>query len=520
MGKYPDKSRVDRGSFCIFVYVNQVAHDSQKKTVTISRSEYEKLIQLASQYEDIKHQLAELKRLIFGPRSEKHLASVDAQLALFEQQAAEPSVEMQAISYNRSKTVGKKQPVRSELPAHLPRLVEVIEPDPIPEGASKIGEEISESLEYKPASVYVRQVIRPKYAVKDQGVVCAAMPTMPIPRSNAGASLLAHLIVSKFVDHLPFYRQSKMFQRQGISLAESTISGWFAKSCDLLEPLYEQMKKQLLTSGYIQADETPIKVLDPAKKKATHRGYHWVYHDPAAKQVIFDYNRGRSRAGPQDFLQDFEGILQTDGYKVYDELNTENRIIHAGCMAHMRRKFFEAKDSDPTRAEHVLELVKVLYMMEQFSVENYHSSEEKLVQRNAALKVLNQIKDWLDEEIHKVRPKSPMGKAMAYALNQWPKLLVYTKHPQMQIDNNLIENTIRPVALGRKNYLFAGSHDGARRAAMIYSFLGTCKLNDVNPFEWLTHVLSVIQDYKTSQLSTLFPQNCKIDLQLQLKQHG
>jgi transposase len=283
VGKYPDKSGVARGSFCIFVYVNQQAEHSRQETVTLLKDEYDSLLQtatefkqLTSQYEDLKHQLAELKRLIVGSRSEKHLASVDAQLALFEQQAAEPSVEVQAISYNRRKSVDKKQPVRTELPAHLPRLVEVIEPDPFPEGASKIGEEISESLEYKPASVYVRQVIRPKYAVKDQGVVCAAMPTMPIPKSNAGASLLAHLIVSKFVDHLPFYRKSKMFQRQGISLAESTISGWFAKSCDLLEPLYEQMKKQLLTSGYIQADETPIKVLDPAKKKATHRGYHWV----------------------------------------------------------------------------------------------------------------------------------------------------------------------------------------------------------------------------------------------------
>lgn len=205
------------------------------------------------------------------------------------------------------------------------------------------------------------------------------------------------------------------------------------------------------------------------------------------------------------------GIIQTDGYAVYDELKFKDQIIHGGCMAHIRRKFFEAKDSDPDRADHVLELIKVLYMMEQCSVDKNHNDGEKRFQRNSALGVLHRIKDYIGQEIIKVRPKSPIGIAMAYALRQWPKLMVYADHPQMLIDNNLIEYTIRPVALGRKNYLFAGSHDGATRAAMIYSFLGNCKLNDVNPFEWLTHVLRVIPDYKTTQLKTLLPQYCKIE---------
>ena len=520
MGKYPDKSRVLAVRSPIFVPVNQVAEQGTEERVSITKKEYDHLKEVAQRYEDIKHQLAELKRLIFGSRSEKYVGSDDSQLALFEQQAGQPVEQREEISYSRRKGVDKAQPVRTELPAHLPRLTEVIEPHPIPQGAQKIGEEISESLEYKPASIYVRQVIRPKYAIKDQGIICAVMPTMPIPRSNAGASLLAHLIVSKFVDHLPFYRQSRMFNRQGVHLAESTISGWFAKSCELLEPLYHTLKRELLSSGYIQADETPIRVLDPKKNKTTHRGYHWVYHDPVNHLVVFDYQKSRYRAGPENFLGNFHGIIQTDGYKVYDELKIKDQIIHAGCMAHMRRYFFEAKDSDPDRANHVLELIKVLYMMEQFSMEKNHNDEEKLFQRNSALKVLNRIKDYIDQEIIKVRPKSPIGIAMAYALRQWPKILVYTDHPQMLIDNNLIENTIRPVALGRKNYLFAGSHDGARRAAIIYSFLGTCKLNDVNPFEWLTHVLSVIPDCKTSQLKTLLPQYCKIEEQYQVKQHA
>jgi len=216
--------------------VNQVFQDGTEKTVTISQSEYEKLLQVASQYEDIKHQLAELKWLIFGSRSEKYIASNDSQLTLFEGQVAEPPTQTEDISYTRLKKGDKAQPIRTELPGHLPRLQEVIEPDPIPEGAQQIGQEISESLEYTPSKVYVRQVIRPKYVIKDQGILCAPMPTMPIPRSNAGASLLAHLIVSKYVDHLPFYRQSKIFQREGITLAESTISGWFTKSCQLLSP--------------------------------------------------------------------------------------------------------------------------------------------------------------------------------------------------------------------------------------------------------------------------------------------
>lgn len=486
--------------FSYLHFVLSASENSTEEKVTISKAEYE----------DLKFQLAQLKRMIFGTKSEKFVPVDDAQISLFETPATEPEEKTEEITYSRK--IGSSQnnkPVRTELPAHLPRLKQVIEPDPIPEGAQKIGEEITEQLEYKPAKIYVHQIVRPKYVVKDKGIYCADMPTQPIPRSNAGPGLLAHLIVSKFVDHLPFYRQSKMFAREGITLAESTIGGWFAKSCELLDPLYEKMKGELLQSGYIQADETPIKVLDPSKKKATNRGYHWVYHDPVKKLVVFDYRKGRSREGPNEFLGHFTGILQTDGYKVYDDLKIKHRIIHAGCMAHVRRKFFEAKDSDPKRCEYVLEKIKELYAVEKTITEkNLMDHKQVMDERQVSVDTLSQLKEWLDDEIVKVRPKSPVGKAIAYTLSQWPKLLVYTGHPQMKIDNNLIENTIRPVALGRKNYLFAGSHDGAKRAAMIYSFLGTCKLNNVNPWQWLNHVLSVIPDHKASQLHELFPQNC------------
>jgi transposase len=501
-------------SYAYLYVVNQAEIIELIEQNYISKKQYESL---STDYEILRHELAELKRMIFGSKSEKFVPAIDGQLGLFEDAHDEDLQDLatEDIAFTRIKsTKDKKKPVRMELPAHLPRIEEVIEPENLPRGAKKIGEQIAEMLEMIPAKVYVRRIVRPKYVVEGKGIVCADMPTVPIPKSNAGPSILAHLIVSKFVDHLPFYRQSKIFKRDGLDLAESTISGWFTKSCDLLEPLYDKMKQELLTSGYIQADETPIKVLDPEKKKSTHRGYHWVYHDPVKGLVVFDYNKGRSREGPNLFLENFSGILQTDGYSVYNNLKIKHRIIHAGCMAHMRRKFFEAKDSDPKRAEHVLELIKGLYMMEQFSRESNHNDEEIRLQRNSALGILNRLKDWMDQEIMKVRPKSPIGKAIAYALNQWPKLLVYIEHPQMRIDNNLIENTIRPVALGRKNYLFAGSHEAAQRAAMIYSFLGTCKLNEVNPFEWLNHVLNVIPDHKASKLHELFPQNYILEKQV------
>lgn len=480
----------------------------------VSKKAYD---ELQKKYDLLQWEMAQIKRMLFGSKSEKHAFVPPGQGSLFELPAEEKPTGKQKISYERS-TPGpdKNKPVRSELPASLPRIEETIEPDPLPEGAQKIGEEISEILEYKPARLFVRRIVRPKYAVKNQeekGILCAEMPQLPLPRSNAGPGLLAHLLISKYVDHLPFYRQVKQFERQGITLAESTISGWFMGTCKLLVPLYDKMVEELLRQAYIMADESPIKVLDQLKKRSTHRGFYWAYLAPLAGLSIFDYRPGRGREGPNTFLGDYFGILQSDGYKVYDELNRKEHITHAGCMAHARRKFFEAKGQDPARAKTAMDYIARLYGIEKTIREGDFTEKEVLAQREQSVEILKEFKSWMERQLtlREVLPKSLMGKAIGYTLNQWEKLLVYTRHPEVHIDNNLIENSIRPIAVGRKNYLFAGSHDAAQNAAMLYSFLGTCKMNNVEPYAWLKKVLETINETKASQLHQLFPGNLSLD---------
>lgn len=485
-----------------------------KETITIPRKEYEKLI---GDYELIKDQLAELKRMIFGAKSERFLPSADNQLGLFttEHTEKEPQGEVEQISYERKKknSTEKGKAVRAVLAAHLPRVEEVIEPDDVPVGAKKIGEEVTEILEHSPARVFVRRIVRPKYALAgNEGIVTASLPTLPIPRGNGGASILAHIQVSKWVDHLPYYRQISIFKRQGVEISSSTMNSWFNATADLLEPLYHCLIRTVKDQVYLQADESPIKVLESDKKRATHTGYHWVYHAPLIKAVVFDYQGARSRSGPKAFLKDYHGALQTDGYKAYNDLFPEKpgRIILLACMAHVRRYFEKALDNDRKRAEWMLGKMQYLYILEKDLRENHIPPEhvQDLRQRKA-IPVLDEMKEWLDENINFVTPKSSIGKAIGYALTLWPRIIRYTQDGHFLIDNNPIENTIRPLAVGRKNYLFAGSHKAAQQAAMMYSLLGTCRLNGVEPYTWLKEVLEVIPDHMANRLSELLPINWK-----------
>ncbi len=460
----------------------------------------------------LNHQIAEMKRLIFGPKSERFISAVDPQqTSLFELPEIErPQDTEEEITYKRKKPEAKKQPLRTELPAHLPRKEEVIEPDDIPEGAKKIGEAVTELLDYTPATLYVRRIVRPKYLIgttdEKTDIAIAGLPTLPIPKGNAGAGLLAYILTSKFVDHLPYYRQVQMFKRQGAVLAESTINGWFNASCKLLWPLYEALKTQVLSANYLMADETPIKVLTKDKPGSTHKGFHWVYYDPVRKLVLFDYRKSRGREGPDEILEDFSGHLQTDGYVTYNSLKTNGDITLMACMAHARRYFDKAKDNDPVRAGQALGKFQGLYAIERFAREQkLQPGEIKDLRQEKALPKLSEMETWLKKEIYNVLPKSAIGTAIAYTLKLWPRLVRYVEDGLFQIDNNLIENSIRPVALGRKNYLFAGSHESAQRAAMIYSLLATCKLNNVEPFNWLRNTLETIPDHKANQLTTLLP---------------
>ena len=457
----------------------------------------------------LKAQLAQLYKLISGFKSERFVAEIaQEQLSLFEAEASSlpegPSTE--TITYTREK---QSHPGRHALPEHLPVREVIIEPQEETAGLKKIGEEITETLEYTPASLVKRKTIRPKYAQADgQGVLIAPLPTRPIDKSIAEACLLAHILVSKYIDHTPFYRQIQIFKRDfGWEPAPSTLSDWMRGCCQLLDPLYNTLKQKILASGYIQADESPIKVLDSDKKGSTHQGYQWVYHDPADKLVLFNYRKGRGQHGPKELLQGYTGYVQCDGYSVYDKIGADPDITLAGCLVHARRKFADAMDSDKVRSKKALAIFRQMYLQEReikkLTGEDFES--RKALRQEKIQPLLAQIKTWIEQQQFNLLPKSPIGKAMTYFLNQYPKFEAVFTDGRIELDNNLIENAIRPLALGRKNYLFAGSHQAAQHAAMLYSFFGTCKMQNINPRQWLTDTLQRIPDHNIQKLEELLP---------------
>lgn len=497
------------------------ATDTTEETAYISKKEYDDLL---DKYRDVSGQLAELKRLIFGSKSERFVSTASpGQLGLFGQAPQESSsdAEKQVLRETKVKIKPKKVAKRALLPAHLPRVEEIIEPENLAQDSVKIGEEVTEILEYNPAKLFVRRIVRPKYALKDQsGIIIGELPSLPLPKSNAGAGLLAHILVSKFVDHLPFYRQRQIFKRQQYRVSDATLSGWFNAATSLLEPLYDVLTKNLLQSNYLQVDESPIGVQDSHKTSAErsrstaslHTGYHWVYHAPVEGLVLFKYDATRSIKAPQVVLKNYKGTLQSDGYKVYQNLATAKELKLLSCMAHARRYFEKALDNDHARASYAMEQFQKLYALE--ANIRAHNAVPKAIKRyrnRYAKPILNTFYDWLIAQQSQLLPKSAIAKAVGYTLRLWKHLIGYLEDGSYLIDNNKIENTIRPLALGRKNYLFAGSHKAAQKAAMMYSFFATCKINDVEPFAWLEDIFKRIPEHKANKLHELLPQNWKND---------
>jgi transposase len=457
----------------------------------------------------LEHELATLKRLLFGARSERFVpGAVEDQLALFDGAVTRgtgvPEARPPATA---SRSTPRRKPVRGTFPSHLAREVVVIEPDLDTSGLVKIGEEVTETLDYKPARLVVLRRERPKYADPEdesRGVVVAPLPARPVDKGIAEAGLLANVVVEKYVDHLPLYRQAERFRREGIQLSDSTLGGWVGAVGGLLTPLYDALAEEARTSGYIQADETPIAVQDEKKKGATHQGWMWLYHAPEQGLVVMDYRPGRGRDGPRAWLEGYEGLLQTDGYAGYNGIENGKKITRAACWAHARRKFFEAQGSSAEKSGHVLQKIGLLYDVERTLREAKASPGERArVRREEAGPVLEDLKTWLEAD--RSLPKSPFGKATAYALTRWKELTRYVGEGRLEIDNNLVENQVRPVALGRKNYLFAGSHDAARRSAVIYSMLATCKRHGVNPWAWLSDVLARIPTHPARRVAELLP---------------
>lgn len=465
---------------------------------------------------DLEFQLAQYKRIAFGQKRERFEGDKNQMTLPFEADSGQVQKQEEEVkeklSFERRKRKSAHQG-RMPLPEHLP--VEEIEIYPQVDTTDMvcIGKEITDELEYIPAKFYIKRYIRYKYAPKNkEGVFIGELPSRVIEKGIPGAALLTSVLVDKYVDHLPLYRQLDRFKREKIPIASSTLEGWTRQCLELITILYRQLITDTKSTGYLQADETPIKVLDKTKKGTTHQGYYWVYHNPIDKTVFFDYQPGRGAKAAENVLSGFKGYLQTDGYAVYDKIGKQEGVTHLNCWAHARREFDKAKDNDKARAEKALTYIQQLYAVEtQARENNLDPKQRKELRLEQSLPIINEFGKWMVEALknHHILPKSQIGKAFRYSLDRWDQLSAYLYDGILEIDNNLVENAIRPVALGRKNYLFAGSHKAAERAAGIYSFFAICKKHEVNPSEWLKYTLENILTINHKNLRDLYPQNFK-----------
>lgn len=472
---------------------------------------------------DLEHQMAQLLRSIYGSKHERFVAPAAEQLSFdmhAEEVLASSITDVKQIEYLRGKSKTDravvKHPGRGPFPEHLRREDVIIDPVGICETDVCIGTEITEQLEYVPGELYVKRYLRRKFSVKaadgiGKTVVIADLPVQPIAKCIAGPALLAHMAIDKYVDSKPLHRQLATFSRQGVTIAKSTFNDWLNGTCKLLVPLYELLRAEVLAGNYIHADETGMKVLDRDKKKTTHKGYFWVYQSKMANLVFFDYQPSRAQEAPMEVLKDYQGYLQVDGYQVYENIAKKPGITLLCCMAHVRREFEKALDNDKRLATIALLWFQKLYAIERRCKDEALNHEQiGELRQKESVPILDALFAWMKDEVYvkkSVTPTSPIGKAMAYAMKRWDKLCVYTTNGMLDIDNNPVERSIRTVAIGRKNYMFAGSHEGAQRGAMLYSFMETCKMNDINPYTWLKDVLCRVHITPEEYRHLLLPHN-------------
>jgi len=465
-----------------------------------------------------KFQLEQLRRMIFGSKRERFESTLDSsQLSLeFEPKALEIEESVKAerelirVSYLRQKPK-KEHPGRLALPSHLPVVETIIEPSEDTTDMVYIGREVTEELGYTPGTLHINRIIRNKYITKEdelgnQKQVIAQL-NRPIPKCIASAALLTMIFINKYIYHLPLYRTLAQIRQMGVPLPSSTLESWVKLCSELLRPLYAVHRLYVFREIYQMIDESPMKVQDRDKPGACHQGYMWVRYAPLSKSVLFEYYKSRSTKGPIDDLTTFTGYIQTDGYSGYTYLASLQGITHLSCWAHARRYFDKALGNDQQRASHVMKLIQLLYAIEALARESEMSHEQRHALRlDKALPIINEIGQYIQQEREKVTPKSPIRQAFEYCANRWVSLQNYLTNGMLEIDSNLVENSIRPLALGRKNYLFAGSHDAAKDIAMFYSFFATCTKNNIDPQKWLSYVINNINDTKTSKVKDLLPQ--------------
>jgi len=459
-------------------------------------------------------EIARLKRWRFGPSSEQ----IDAhQLGLWvedlEADLAAAAARKPAADGESPAQPPKRRPVRQPLPAHLPRIEHRHELESCTCGQCGsdlvvIGEDVSEQLDIVPAQFFVHRHIRPKYACRAcETVVAAPLPPQAIDKGLPAPGLLAQVLTAKYQDHLPLYRQAVIYARQGVFLPRSTQAGWVGACEALLEPLVDRLKAHILAEPYLQADETTVPVLAPGTGK-THTGYLWAYRTgpfAAIQAVVFDYADSRGKTWPTAFLQEFRGILQVDGYAGYNDVLKREAITEAGCWAHSRRKFFEVfKATGSPVAEEALRRIGRLYAVEA-DAKGLAPEERAALRQEKAGPVIDGLKAWLEDTLAKLAPASGLAGAIGYTLGRWPALTVYLEDGTVGIDNNPIERNVRGIALGRRNYLFAGSPEGGRRAAVAYTLVETCKLNGVEPYAYFKDILARLPAHPHKQIDDLLP---------------
>jgi len=500
------------------------------------RVSYQQLIgQKDTTITKLMQQIEMLQRKIWGKSSERYInedplqrkLDFDGLDLLPEEKELATSAKEEIEQYKKVRVIEVKEkthPVRKPLPESLPREETHIYPENInPENWTELTPEITEVLEREPSRWYVRRIIRHKYALKNKSqdvekqIITAPMPVLPIAKSYAGASVLADIIIDKYVNHLPFYRQIEMFKQQGISIAPATINGWFQEVANLLRPSYYRLKELVLDSDYIQSDETTIPIINN-EKHTTIKGYIWMIRAVMDNLVFFHYDQGsRAQKVALHLFKDFQGVIQTDGYAVYDIYEHKKGVLPIGCWAHARRYFEEALKEDKVRASYAMEQIGLLYDVERQADHQQLSYDQRADLRSRlSYPIMVAFEKWLVNEHPQVLPKGRIGKAIKYTYNIFPKLTRYHLDGRYKIDNNLGENAIRPIALGRKNWLFCGNHDAAENAAIMYSMLGCCKANEVNFRDWLVYFLSNIHNYDndySKDLAEILPHNFKLQNQ-------
>jgi transposase len=470
-----------------------------------------------------------LLRQLLAARSGRRSEQIsEEQLALFEAELKAQGVNVEDLSKGNDAgdcsddkdppaspgNTGASPRGRRALPAHLKRERIVHDLDEAEKHCAlcaqdlrEFGEETSERYEYIPAQLIVIEDVCKKYSCACT-VKTAGKPSQPIEKSTAGASLLTQVIVAKYADHLPLYRQAKIFSRFGVELSDQTMGGWVRQCADLLDPLYKELKDFVLSSKVVGTDDTPVKVLD-RNLPQTRKGRIWPYvGDRDHPAIIYDYTSTRERAGPEEFLKGFRGHLQADAYVVYDSFFTDpaRGMVEVGCWAHTRRHFHNALEQDPARMGGVLAMIAHLYEVEKVSRQNGLCGEAlRLAREQDARPMLNRLHDYLLTIREQVLPKSEAGQAISYTLKNWAALTRYCSDGDLPIDNNATERSLRSFAVGRNNWTFFGSDNGGKTAAVLRSFVSSCELIRIDPFAWFRDVLSRIAEHPITRLEELLP---------------